>query len=79
MEAQGPALPASLGPRCQGAQGGMGAGSTGAREGGATAETLADQRRPPPPPSRMLNLAFPHLVASLGPMRAHTGLRRWKL
>lgn len=34
-------------------------------------DTLADQRRPLPSPSRMLNLAFPHPVASLGPMRAH--------
>ena len=71
MEAQGPALLASLGPRCQGCGEGWGLGPQGHGRAEAKGETLAEQRRPLPPPSRTLNLACPHLVASLGPMRAH--------
>lgn len=75
MEAQDPALQRPQDPGARGCGEGWGLGPQGHRRVEATGETLADQRRPPPPPSRMLNLAFPHPVASLGPVHVHMGLR----
>lgn len=47
MEAEGPASPASLGPRHQGVREGRGLGLQGQGRVEATGETLDDQRRDP--------------------------------